>query len=103
MPYSNNDNIKHILISRVDAVGDVVLTLPICIYLKQQIPGVIISFLGRTYTQPIIDCCSAVDHFINYDEIGAMPEQEQISNIRQRNIDVIVHIFIKREIAKLGK
>jgi len=103
MPLNKNDNIRHILISRIDAVGDVVLTLPACIYLKQQIPGVIISFLGRSYTRPIVDACSAVDHFIDYEELELMTDQEQISNIRSRNIDVIVHTFIKTTIARLGK
>jgi heptosyltransferase-3 len=103
MPVNKSDKIQHILISRVDAVGDVVLTLPICIYLKQQIPGVIISFLGRDYTKPIVDACSAIDHFIDYEELEAKTDQEQISDIRARNIDVIVHTFIKTSIARLGK
>lgn len=103
MVYTNPENIKHILISRIDAVGDVVLTLPTCIYLKQLIPGVTISFLGRGYTRPIVDACSAVDHFIDHDELVLLSEQKQIENIRSRNIDVIVHAFIKTTIARLGK
>jgi len=103
MPVNKNDNIRHILISRIDAVGDVVLTLPTCIYLKQQIPGVTISFLGRSYTKPIVDACSAVDHFIDYEELESMTEQEQTANISSRNIDVIIHAFIKTTIARLGK
>ncbi|MEO6524542.1 MAG: glycosyltransferase family 9 protein [Mucilaginibacter sp.] len=103
MAVNPNDNIKHILIHRIDAVGDVVLTLPTCIYLKQVIPEVIISFLGRGYTKPIVDACSAVDHFIDHDELVLMTEQEQIANIRARNIDVIVHAFIKTTVARLGK
>jgi heptosyltransferase-3 len=52
--------VQHILISRTDAIGDVVLTLPMAAYIKELMPGTIVSFLGRTYTQPVINTCTAV-------------------------------------------
>ena len=103
MNVNPTENIQHILISRIDAVGDVVLTLPTCIYLKQLIPKVTISFLGKTYTKAVVDACLAVDHFINHDELELMNEQEQIEHVKSKNIDVIVHAFINTKIAKLAK
>lgn len=98
-------NIKnqHILISRVDAIGDVVLTLPLCGYLKSIYPDTKISFLGRTYTGPIIKTCGAVDRFINYDELKALSEQEQILALQSENIDTIIHVYPQKKIATLAK
>ncbi len=94
---------QHILISRTDAIGDVVLTLPLCGYLKSIYPGVKLSFLGRTYTAPIIACCGAVDAFINYDEIKALPMADQAAVLKSKEIDVIVHVYPRKEIAVLAK
>jgi heptosyltransferase-3 len=94
---------QHILISRTDAIGDVVLTLPLCGYLKSIYPGVKISFLGRTYTGPIINACTAVDTFINYDELKALPEAKQIAVLKAKHLDVIIHVYPRKEIAVLAK
>ncbi|OCX51231.1 glycosyl transferase family 9 [Mucilaginibacter sp. PPCGB 2223] len=98
-------NIKnqHILISRTDAIGDVVLTLPLCGYLKSICPDVKISFLGRTYTQPVIDACAAIDTFINYDELQTLPEPGQAAALKARHVDVIIHVYPRKEIAELAK
>jgi heptosyltransferase-3 len=94
---------QHILISRVDAIGDVVLTLPLCGYLKSIYPDIKLSFLGRTYTGPVIKTCGAVDHFINYDELKALPQEDQIRALQSENIDTIVHVYPQKAIAQLAK
>lgn len=96
-------NIKHVVINRVDAMGDVILTLPACIYLKTLFPQLIITFLGRSYTKAIIECCTAIDHFINFDELKLLPEQEQVNALREKNIDAIVHIFSHKPTAVLAR
>jgi len=99
----NNITNQHILISRTDAIGDVVLTLPLCGYLKSVYPDVKISFLGRTYTGPVINCCTAVDDFINYDELKALPLTEQAAFLKSKNIDIIIHVYPRKEIANLAR
>jgi heptosyltransferase III len=103
MPIIDHKDIKHVLISRIDAIGDVVLQLPACIYLKQLYPDVIISFLGRSYTKPIIDACKAVDHFINYDDIKPLSKKEIATLFKEKHIDAIVHEFPKSQIAEAAK
>ncbi len=102
-PYQQPLNDQHILISRTDAIGDVVLALPLCGFLKKTFPGVTISFLGRTYTRPVIDCCSSVDHFVNYDDLLALDEPGQVNYLRAVQADVIVHVFPVPLLAKLAK
>ncbi len=86
---------SHILISRTDNIGDVVLTLPLAKFLKEYFPGIHISFLGKNYTRPVIDACVYVDEFINADDFLH-------SKIYSNNHvpDCIIHVFPVKEIAK---
>lgn len=95
--------IKTILISRTDSIGDVVLTLPLCIYLKQQFKDIRILFLGNTYTEPVISCLNEIDEMIAWKEIEQLSEQEQLSFFKAKQIDTVIHVFPKKEIARLMK
>lgn len=91
------------LISRTDSIGDVVLTLPMAGVLKSLYPDSKIIFLGKTYTKPIVDCCSYVDEFLNWDTIKFQDESKQINIVKEKNIDVFIHVFPNKQIAKLAK
>jgi ADP-heptose:LPS heptosyltransferase len=93
----------HILISRVDAIGDVVLTLPVASYLKQLFPGAKVSFLGRTYTQPVINAMASIDAFVNYDELKTLPDTSQIEYLQKQNIDAVIHVLPNKHIARIAK
>ncbi len=93
-------NNKTILISRTDSIGDVCLTLPICAALKQKIPEARIVFLGKSYTQAIIESCSAVDEFLNWDECSKLSDEALTQSFIEANLDTIVHVFPNKRIAK---
>lgn len=92
---------KHIIISRTDGIGDVVLTLPLCGVLKKHFPDVRISFFGANYTKPVIDCCIHIDEFISYDEFKINTNKAHF--IKALNADVIVHVFPRKAIAQAAK
>ena len=46
-------SVNRIIISRTDSIGDVMLTLPMCVWLKKNIPGVELIYLGKNYTKPV--------------------------------------------------
>ena len=92
-----------ILISRTDAIGDVVLTFPSAGLLKKQFPECRIIFFGRTYTQPVIAACEHVDEFINYDDFTNMKESERTLFLKQANADAIIHVFPRHDIAAASK
>jgi heptosyltransferase-3 len=98
-----NNNIKRIIISRPDAIGDVLLTLPICGIIKQFYPEIKIIFLGRTYTQAIINCCEHVDEFLNADDLLKLNEKDAAAKLKATNADAIIHIFPNKKIAALSK
>ena len=91
--------INRILISRIDAIGDVTLTLPLCGYLKSLFPSCEIYFLGRGYTQAVIETCSAVDHFIDYNKLSALPPSEQSTHFKSLSLDVCIHVFPNKHLS----
>jgi len=92
--------IKKLIISRIDSLGDVILTLPTAGLMKKLIPGIKIYFLGRSYTEPIIQSCEYIDEFINWDEISGYPEYQKVIFFKSLNCDAIIHVFPDIQIAK---
>ncbi len=94
---------RTIIISRVDAIGDVMLTLPMCGWIKQHLPNVRILFLCKEYTLPIVQCCVHVDEIVNYTQIEKLSKQEQIQFIKKINATDIVHVLPNKNIASIAK
>lgn len=91
-----------ILISRTDAIGDVILTIPMAGYLKKEFPGCEVFFLGRTYTKPVVEISEYVDGFLNWDSIIELPEVEQIKIFRKLDLDWFIHVFPNKQLAKIA-
>lgn len=91
----------HIVISRTDSIGDVILTLPMAGWIKQNFPKVKITFIGRSYTVPVIRCSIFIDNIINWDDFKS--EKEQITMLRKINADVIFHVFPEKEVVVAAK
>ncbi len=95
---------KRIIISRTDAIGDVVLTLPLCGLIKKyEGADTHIIFFGKTYTQPVITLSSHIDSFINYDEFDKLNEVDQAEFLFAQHADVILHVFPRRTIAQAAR
>src|SRR3569623_1521976 len=99
----SHNNIKHILVSRTDNIGDVVLTLPLLGILKKQYPQVKISFLARDYVHELIKNCVHVDEFVSWDALSHMSNPDAITFLKSKKIDAVIHVFPKKEIAVLMK
>ncbi len=87
-----------IIISRVDSIGDVVLTLPVAKVLNDYFPEAKIIFLGRDYTRAVIESCRHVDAFLDEKDFLQKSVSEQKSTA-----DVILHVFPKPSIAAKAK
>ena len=94
---------KRIIISRTDSIGDVLLTLPICSWLKKRHPKSSILFLGKAYTRPIVDLYSSVDSFVDWDDFTSLSKKEKLKKWKRLDIDVIIHVFPNKKIAQLAK
>ncbi|MBK6344786.1 MAG: glycosyltransferase family 9 protein [Bacteroidales bacterium] len=93
---------RHIIISRTDSIGDVILTFPLLGLLKKQFPDVKITFLGQNYTRPVIVACSHVDFFLDWSEMQGHSMETRITLLRSMEADVILHVFPRKEIARLA-
>ncbi len=91
-----------ILISRIDAIGDVILTLPMAGLIKQKYPDAQVLFLANSYTEHIIECSTFVDTFINWAELKDQPEKDKIQFFKQLEIDIFIHVFPNKELARLA-
>ncbi|MES2614641.1 MAG: glycosyltransferase family 9 protein [Bdellovibrionota bacterium] len=76
-----------ILLSRTDNIGDVIFTLPMAGVIKKYYPQSKVYFLGKDYTRAIVECCSYIDGFYNFDEM------------KKEKFDVIIHVFPNKEVA----
>jgi heptosyltransferase-3 len=89
---------KRIVISRTDNLGDVILTLPLLGYLKSEIPDIQIFFVGKKYTEPVINQCIFVDQFLDHEEIRQNPEL--LTSLRA---DSILFVYPDRQLASIAK
>lgn len=90
----------HIILSRTDSIGDVMLTLPMAGLLKQRFPGVRITFIGRTYTKPVLERCTHVDRIITLEELDA---GDAPALIRALDADAFIHVFPRKELARWAR
>lgn len=91
------------IISRTDAIGDVVLTLPVAGVLRSLFPDARILFLGRSYTGEVIKCSEHIDGFLNWDEWSALPEADAVKAMAATGADCIIHVFPQRDIARIAR
>ncbi|MCX6232905.1 MAG: glycosyltransferase family 9 protein [Bacteroidetes bacterium] len=96
-------NSKRLIISRTDSIGDVMLTLPLAGIIKKYFPETYILFLGSTYTKNIVESSIYVDEFIDWTSISKLSEKDAVYEIKKYNADTIIHVFPRKEIARLAK
>jgi heptosyltransferase III len=94
---------KRIVISRTDSIGDVMLTLPTVAWLKEMYPSCHITFLCRNYTKAIVSCYEGVDEVLTLEALEALPSQSRVAFVRERQFDVVIHVFPRKELAQLFK
>ncbi len=91
---------EHIILSRTDSIGDVMLTLPMAGLLKQRFPQCYITFIGRGYTAPVLENCHHVDKVVTLEELTANGDRGAVEAMRRLHADAIVHVFPVHRIAR---
>lgn len=94
---------KRILISRTDSIGDVMLTLPLCVWLNQQYPNAHLVFLGRTYTKPVVASFAPIHEFKDWSVLESKSDEELKVEFQKWEIDTVVHVFPNKRIATISK
>jgi heptosyltransferase-3 len=91
------------IISRTDAIGDVVLTLPVAGVLRSLYPKSPIFFLGRGYTEEVVKASIHINGFLNWDEWKKLPAAEAARALSATGADTIIHVFPDAQIAWLAR
>lgn len=73
------------MVSRTDGLGDVIVTLPIAVALKERLPGVEVAYLVSRYTAPIVRRIAEIDRVFTPDERG-----RALTTLRSHRPDAIV-------------
>jgi ADP-heptose:LPS heptosyltransferase len=94
---------KRIIVSRTDSIGDVMLTLPICQWIKQQAPSAEIIFLGKGYTKAVVESFTLVDRFEDWGTRSERDISDQLSWIKTLEADIFLHVFPNKQLATLAK
>jgi ADP-heptose:LPS heptosyltransferase len=93
--------LQKILISRTDAIGDVSLTLPVCVALKQQFPEAELVYLCRKYTAPVVACFEPIDDMLIYEELEALSNDERAFKLE--GFSAVLHLFPNKIVANWCK
>ncbi|MFK5856532.1 MAG: glycosyltransferase family 9 protein, partial [Bacteroidota bacterium] len=96
-------SIKRIILSRVDSLGDVILSLPVAGAIKKSDPSIKVLFVGRTYSESIIEASDFIDQFINFDELLNKSSSDQVLFFSRLKADAIIHLFPNKQLAKLAR
>lgn len=93
--------LQKILISRTDAIGDVCLTIPVCVALKQQFPEAELVYLCRNYTAPVVACFEPIDDMLVYEELEALSNDERA--LKLEGFSAVLHLFPNKIVANWCK
>lgn len=91
----------HLMISRVEGIGDVCLTLPAVGYIKRLLPDCKISMLVSPYSQAVARACTWLDDVVvlqpgqSVDEIATFLSGFQVSHF--------VHVTANKTLSKAAK
>lgn len=95
----NKEEVKNILISRTDRLGDVILTLPLVTAVKKIFKDSKVYFLGKEYVKELIHDYEGIDEFIAEDNMGSF--QDKLRLIKEKNIDLVINVKPEYELAAL--
>lgn len=93
----------HILITRTDNIGDVILTFPVAAKLKEFYPDAKITMLARNYTEDIIKRCQDIDAFLSIESLLEKTEEERIAFLKSLKIDVFLPVYPNKDQARWAK
>jgi ADP-heptose:LPS heptosyltransferase len=99
---AGKSRIEKVLVCRTDAIGDVVLSLPIVSWMKETQPNLEVDFLARSYAAPVVEAAIDVDNVIIWDAetppalshydaaIMAFPDLEVARFLRNQGVAIVV-------------
>ncbi len=95
----NLGDVKNVLITRTDRMGDVILTLPLAGFARKIFEDSRIIFLARKYVADLIGNYPEIDEVIFYDEFASFKDKYKF--FKSRKIDLVIFAKPEFELAVL--
>lgn len=95
----DKSNIKKILVTRTDNIGDVVLTLPVITELKKIFPSSRIIFLVQTHIGDLVKDYPGIDEVVSF--VNDFSFKEKLHLLRNINPDLAIVVYPTFELALL--
>ena len=93
-------DIKRIIVSRTDKIGDLVLSIPSFFMLRKMYPKAEIVVLVRKYNYEIVENLPYVDRVLKIDDYR---QKELLEKIKHFKADVFIALYNDTFVAKLAK
>lgn len=92
--------IRNIIVSRTDKIGDLVLSIPSFYMIKKMYPNSKLTVLVRNYNYDVVKNLSYIDEVIKIDDY----DEESLENkIKDINADIFVALYSDERVAKLAR
>lgn len=95
-----NEDIKKIIVSRTDNLGDVILTLPLITQIKKYFPKAEITFLVKKYVYDLVKDYPGINSFAFIDDLNSSSSLKNF--FYAGNYDMVFNVFPRFEIALAG-
>ncbi len=93
-------NPKNIIISRTDKIGDLVLSIPSFVAIRNMYKDATIHALVREYNAPIVQNLSCIDNIISIDSYD---DKELLQKIKDINADLFIALYSDKKTLNLAK
>lgn len=97
-------SLKKVLITRTDALGDLVVTLPMVRALKSTHPGIQVDVLVRGYAIPVAECANQIDTVVEWTSaMAADPKGTGAQALAAAHYDAVVFAFPDKAVLRAGQ
>ncbi|MBS1494899.1 MAG: glycosyltransferase family 9 protein [Bacteroidetes bacterium] len=93
----SKENIKKIVVSRTDNLGDVILTLPLITQIKKNFPDASVTFLVKKYVHDLIKDYPGINEFAFIDDLNDSSKLKKF--FKQGEFDLLINVYPRFEIA----
>lgn len=101
------NHLRNILFIRTDRIGDVILTTPAATILKEYYPDTRITFLGRSYTAPLLKIHRDIDGVITYlpggTHRGPVGHFRLAKQLRAKHFDAAIFFYPRPALAATAR
>lgn len=93
----SKDDVKKIIVSRTDNLGDVILTLPLITQIKKNFPKASVTFLVKKYVYNLIKDYPGIDEFAFIDDLYDLSKLRKF--FKREKFDLMFNVYPRFEIA----